>query len=62
MIRVKGKWYKVNAKPYESERQTYTIAHQLIRTNVTPPTAYREWYSQERKDAKLLYPSFGKNA
>ena len=24
-IRVQGKWYRVHAKPYEPERQTYAI-------------------------------------
>jgi len=59
-IRVQGKWYRVHAKPYEPERQTYTIAYQIAK-GTSPQVAYREWFAQERKDAKLLYPSFGKN-
>jgi hypothetical protein len=60
-IRVQGKWYSILPKPYESERQTYNIAYSLIRTDSTPEVTYREWFAQERKDAKLLYPSFRKD-
>jgi len=59
-IRVQGKWYKITAKPYEPERQTYNIAYRIIQ-GATPQQAYRAWFEQERKDAKLLYPTFGKN-
>ena len=59
-IRVQGKWYAITPKPYEPERQTYGIAHKLIQGS-TPEVAYRQWFEQERKDAKLLYPSFGKD-
>jgi hypothetical protein len=57
-IRVQGKWYKVMPKQYEPERQTYNIAYSIIREGSSPEVAYREWFAQERKDAKLLYPSF----
>jgi len=57
-IRVQGRWYKVMPKEYESERQTYNIAYRMIRDGSSPQVAYREWFAQERKDAKLLYPSF----
>lgn len=57
-IRVQGKWYKVMPKQYEPERQTYNIAYAMISRGTTPEVAYREWFAQERKDAKLLYPSF----
>jgi len=60
-IRVQGKWYTIMPKLYEAERQTYNIAYNLIRTGCTPEVAYRQWFSQERKDAKLLYPSFRKD-
>lgn len=59
-IRVQGKWYAITPKPYEPERQTYNIAYRIIQ-GATPEQAYREWFEQERKDAKLLYPTFGKN-
>ena len=58
-IRVQGKWYKIIPKKYEPERQTYNIAYRIIQ-GATPEQAYREWFEQERKDAKLLYPTFGK--
>ena len=60
-VRYKGKWFKIIPKRYESERQTFTIAWKCIQQSITPEQAYREWFEQERKDAKLLYPSFGKN-
>jgi hypothetical protein len=60
-VRVQGKWYRVHPKPYESERQTYSIVYRLIREGCSPEVAYREWFEQERKDAKLLYPSFRKD-
>lgn len=60
-IRVQGKWYKVVPKQYEPERQTYNIAFSIIREGISPEVAYKKWFLGERKDAKLLYPSFGKN-
>jgi hypothetical protein len=60
-IRIQGKWFSIRPKPYEPERQTYNIVSQIIRQNVSPEVAYKNWFEQERKDAKLLYPSFGKN-
>lgn len=62
IVRYKGKWYKINAKPFESERQTCEIAWSLIREpNITPEEAYRKWYEEERKKVKVLYPSFRKD-
>jgi len=61
VVRFNGKWYKVCSRPYEPERQTFNIAYRTIQ-GVTPEQAYREWYSQERKDSKLLYPVFRKDA
>lgn len=60
-IRIQGKWFKLMPKPYEPERQTYNIAYAIISKGTTPEVAYREWFAQERKDAKLLYPSFRKD-
>lgn len=60
-IRVQGKWYSILPKPYEPERQTYNIAYAIISKGTSPELAYREWFAQERKDAKLLYPSFRKD-
>ena len=57
-IRVQGKWYKVVPKQYDPDRQTYNIAYSIISKGTTPELAYREWFFQERKDSKILYPSF----
>jgi len=61
-VRFQGKWYAIRAKPYEPERQTYQVAWSQIKTGMKPEQAYREWFAQEQKDAKLLYPSFRKDA
>jgi hypothetical protein len=61
-IRYKGKWYSVIPKPYEPERQTYEIAWMLAKNpGMTPQDAYRLFFEKERKDAKVLYPSFRKD-
>jgi len=60
-IRIQGKWCRVKPKPYEPERQTYNIASKILHQNLSPEAAYLEWFAQERKDAKLLYPSFRKD-
>ena len=61
-IRFQGKWFSVSAKPYEPERQTYEIAWSQIKKRISPEQAYRDWFVREQKDAKLLYPSFRKDA
>jgi lipocalin len=62
IVRYNGKWYKINPKPFESERQTCEIAWALIREpNITTEEAYRKWYEKERKKVKVLYPSFRKD-
>jgi hypothetical protein len=57
-FRYRGKWYKINKKPFEPERQTYEVAWIIIKENLSSQDAYRKWYSNERDDSKLLYPSF----
>ena len=60
-VRYKGKWYKVVPKPYESERQTFQIAWNLIREpSITKEEAYRAWFKREQQNVKVLYPSFRK--
>lgn len=60
-VRYKGKWYKINAKPYEPERQTFQIAWHLIREPlITKEEAYRAWFKREQQNVKVLYPSFRK--
>jgi len=61
-VRFQGKWYGIAKKQYEPERQTYEIAWNQIQNNKTPQEAYREWFLNEQKNAKLLYPSFRKDA
>ena len=61
-IRYKGKWYKINAKPYEPERQTHTIAWNLVREPlVVKEEVYRKYFETQRKEAKVLYPTFNKD-
>ena len=61
-IRYKGKWYKINAKPYEPERQTQTIAWNLLREPlVIKEEAYRKYFETQGKESKVLYPSFNKD-
>jgi hypothetical protein len=60
-VRYKGKWYKIVAKPYEPERQTFQISWNLIRNpSTTKEEAYRAWYRREQEIVKVLYPSFRK--
>jgi hypothetical protein len=54
-VRYAGCWYEIIPTSYESERQTYQIAWKMIRGSDSK-TAYREWFSEEREMAKLLYP------
>jgi hypothetical protein len=58
-VRYNGKWYKIKAKAYEPERQTYTIAWSLIREPlVLKEEAYRKYFENQRKESKVLYPTF----
>jgi len=61
-VRYNGKWYKINAKAYEPERQTNTIAWNLIRQPlIVKEEAYRKYFEDQRKEAKVLYPTFNKD-
>ena len=61
-IRYNGNWFKVIAKSYEPERQTFEIAwHKVREPLVLSPEAYRKWYANEQKKVKVLYPSFRKD-
>lgn len=63
VVRYKGKWYKINAKHYEPERQTINVAWaQLREPKLTTEEVYRHFYEKQRSDAKILYPSFRKDA
>lgn len=61
IVRFQGKWYKIHPKPYEPERQSYRIAWMQIREPlISPEKAYREFFGQQQKEQKILYPSFRK--
>ena len=61
VVRYKGKWYKIHPKPYEPETQTYKIAWMQIREPlITPEKAYRDFFLNQQKQHKILYPSFRK--
>lgn len=60
-IRYNGVWYKIHAKPYEPEQQTFEVAWAQIREpTVGPLVAYRTYFEKQRGDMKVLYPSFRK--
>jgi hypothetical protein len=61
MLRHKGKWFTINPKPYEPERQTIEVSWLQIREGITADKAYRTYFEKQRKDAKILYPSFRKD-
>ena len=61
IIRYKGKWYKVNPKPYEPEKQTAEIVWLQLREPITPAEAYVNFFKKQREDARILYPSFRKD-
>jgi hypothetical protein len=61
VVRYQGKWFRIDAKPYEPERQTYTIAWMMIREpTVVPESAYKKYFQRLRDEAKVFYPSFRK--
>jgi lipocalin len=62
IVRYKGSWYKVNAKPYEPTYQTFKVAWDLIRNpEISSEEAYRNYFEKSRKEIKVLYPSFRKD-
>jgi hypothetical protein len=60
IIRYKGKWYKIQAKEYEPEDQTFSIAWDLVKGKESK-IAYIDMFKNMREDAKLLYPVFRKD-
>ena len=63
ILRFKGKWYKVVPKPYEPEKQTIEVAWAQIREPLLlKEEIYKAFYETQRKQAKVLYPSFPKDA
>jgi len=62
MLHYNGKCYRIKAKPYEPERQTFQIAWALIKNpGMTPQKAYLEYFKRQREEAQILYPSFRKD-
>jgi len=63
IIRHNGKWFKIIPKSYEPEKQTITVAwSQILKPELTPQLAYKQYFEKQREDAKVLYPSFRKDA
>lgn len=54
LVRYQNKWYEINPKPYEPERQTQKIAWALLK-GVNVNTAYRNLFQEHQNHAKLLY-------
>ena len=62
IIRNKGKWFKIVPKPYEAESQTTKIAWALAKDDkLTSQEAYLKYFEKQRKEARILYPSFRKD-
>jgi hypothetical protein len=59
IFRYKGCWYRITPKPWEPETQTWFIAFNLAK-GLTQVEAYRLWFEERQKQAKLLYPDFRK--
>jgi len=63
IYRYQGKWYKISPKSYEPERQTAQVAWSQIREPlITKEEVYRRFFEKQREDARILYPSFRKDA
>jgi lipocalin len=62
MLRYSGKWYRINAKPYEPERQSQSIGWaQIKEPNAIIQDLYIQYFEKQRREAKILYPSFRKD-
>ena len=62
IVRYKGKWFKIVPKPYEPESQTSKIAWAQVKDEkLTPQSAYSKFFENQRKEARILYPSFRKD-
>jgi hypothetical protein len=54
LVRFQGKWFEIEAKPYEPERMTADIAWIQIKEKVSAEEAYRMWFETQRKLSRLL--------
>lgn len=62
IVRYNRKWYKINPKQYEPERQTVQVAWAQIREpELTSQEVYRRFFEKQREDSRILYPSFRKD-
>jgi len=62
IIRYNQKWFKINPKPYEPDRQSQEIAWSLVREPlIIPEELYKKYFEKQRKISKVLYPSFRKD-
>ena len=62
LVQHNGTWYAIHPKPHESTRQTYEVAWSQIREPMMTATqSYIQYYAKQRKEARILYPSFVKN-
>ena len=59
-IQYNGKWYKIQKRPYEPEKQTYEVAWMQIK-GMDAKEAYRTYFAKQQKQAQILYPSFRKD-
>lgn len=60
-VRYNGVWYKINAKPYEPEKQTHEVAWKMIfNPGESHAIIYKNYFERQREEAKVLYPSFRK--
>jgi hypothetical protein len=62
IVRFQGKWYKIHPKPYEPEMQSVQVAWAMIRQPLaSKDEIYIKYCDKQRKEAKVLYPSFRKD-
>jgi hypothetical protein len=62
IVRFQGKWFKIHPKQYEPEMQTTRVAWAMIREPlILKEEIYIKYFENQRKEAKVLYPSFRKD-
>jgi hypothetical protein len=53
-VRYNGKWFVIEPREFEPERQSMDIAWIQIKEGVDAPEAYRRWFETQRKITRLL--------
>ncbi len=62
IVRYNGAYYKITPKAYEPERQTAQVAWAQIREpTIVTSEHYKRFFEKQRKEARILYPSFRKD-